>query len=398
MRRNVFWLNLIATLFSLFIFAPPVAAQKPSVSKSGMDSERLARIPVQMEFFVKQGAMAGAVTLIARRGRVVSLEATGYQDVESKNPMRVDTIFDIRSVTKPITAIGIMILMEEGKLTLNEPIEKYFPEFRATGKTQDSPNRITILHLLTHTAGMPMNRPVELADITVKRDRTLAEVVTILSKQEPEFEPGSQFRYYSGGFAILGRIIEMVSGKPFEQFIKERVFAPLGMKDSFFFIPVEKQNRIASMYRLEDGKLNRWKEIEDYARKAKFSAPEFGMYSTAADLASFCQMMLNGGTFKGKRILSRLSVETMTQNHTLDIKSAVTHRPAHQGLGWGLSGDPMEDFPLTSPGSFGHNGAFGAIVWIDPKKHLIRIFLEHRFGFNNESNIFMAMAGSAVKD
>jgi CubicO group peptidase (beta-lactamase class C family) len=291
-----------------------------------------------------------------------------------------------------------MILMEEGKLTLNEPIEKYLPEFRATGKRQASPTRITILHLLTHTAGMPLNRPLEIEDITIKRDRTLADVVAILSKQEPEFEPGAQFRYYSGGFAILGRIIEVVSGKPFEQFIKERIFDPLGMKDSFFFVPAQKQNRVASIYRLQDGKLNRWEEIEAYARNAKYPGPEFGMYSTAPDLASLCQMMLNGGSFKGKRILSRVSVETMTQNHTLNIKSAITQRPAYQGLGWGLSGDPMDDFPLTWTGSYGHNGAFGAIIWIDPKKELIRIFLEHRFGFNNESNIFMAMAASAVTD
>lgn len=245
---------------------------------------------------------------------------------------------------------------------------------------------------------MPLNRPPEIEDITIKRDRTLADVVTILSKQEPDFEPGTQFRYYSGGFAILGRIIEVVSGKPFEQFIKERVFDPLGMKDSFFFVPTEKRNRIASLYRLKDGKLIRWEEVEAYTRNAKYPGPEFGMYSTAPDLASLCQMMLNGGSFKGKQILSRMAVETMTQNHTLNIKSAITQRPAYQGLGWGLSGDPMNDFPLTSTGSFGHNGAFGAIIWIDPKKDLIRIFLEHRFGFNNESNIFMAMAGSAVTD
>jgi Beta-lactamase class C and other penicillin binding proteins len=243
---------------------------------------------------------------------------------------------------------------------------------------------------------MPLNRPPEMADITVKRDRTLPDVVTILSRQQPEFEPGTQFKYYSAGFAILGRIIEVVSGKSFDQFIKERIFDPLEMKDSSFFVPAEKQNRVASMYRLQDGKLNRWPEIEAAVTNAKYPAPEFGMYSTAPDLAALCQMMLNGGSFKGKRILSRMSVEAMTKNHTFNIKSAITRRPAYQGLGWGLSGDPMEDFPLTSTGSFGHNGAFGAIVWIDPEKELIRIFLEHRFGFNNESNIFMAMAGAAV--
>lgn len=122
------------------------------------------------------------------------------------------------------------------------------------------------------------------------------------------------------------------------------------------------------------------------------------MYSTATDLLSLCQMMLNNGTFRGRQILSRLSIAAMTANHTTNIKSAVTHRPAYQGLGWGLNGDPMNDFPLTSPGSYGHNGAFGSILWIDPRKGLIRIFLEHLFGAGNEVDIFMAMAGAAAAD
>jgi CubicO group peptidase (beta-lactamase class C family) len=361
-----------------------------------MDHDRLSKIPIQLKSFVEQGSIAGAVTLIARRGTVVSLEAGGYQDLETKKPMRADAIFDIRSITKPITAIGIMILIEDGKLTLNDPIDNYLPEFRATGKTQRPSNPITIRHLLTHTAGMPFDRPLEIQDVTIKRDRSLADVVTILSKQEPEVEPGTQFRYYSGGFAILGRIIEVVSGKPFEQFIRERIFEPLGMKDSFFFLPAEKRSRVASIYRLQDGKLSKWEELESYTKNAKYPGPEFGMYSTASDLASLCQMMLNGGTFKGRRVLSRMSVETMTTNQTLGIKSAVTQRPAFQGLGWGLSGDPQNDFPLTSTGSFGHNGAFGGIMWIDPSKELIRIFLEHRLGGGRESNVFMAMAGAAV--
>ena len=397
MRRTTFRKNPCASaLASLIIFLSPAVAQNQDVSKSGLNPERLARIPPRMQTFVQQGTIVGAVTLIARRGEVVSFQAIGYQNLESKRPMRRDTIFDVRSVTKPVTAIGIMILMEEGKLALNDPVEKYLPDFRITRKTQGPPNPITIHHLLTHTAGMPFNRPSEIEDITIRRDRTLSDVVAILSKQEPEFEPGTQFRYYTGGFAILGRIIEVVSGKPYEQFIKERIFDPLGMKDSFFFVPAEKQNRVASIYRSQDGKLSRWKEIEAYSMSAKYPGPEFGMYSTASDLASLCQMMLDGGIFKGRRILSKMSVEEMTKNHTLDIKSALTQRPAYQGLGWALSGDPMSDFPLTSAGSYGHNGAFGSIIWIDPSKGLVRIFLEHLLGFGNEGDIFMAMAGAAV--
>lgn len=426
MRGTIVWKYFCTrTLVTLIMFMPQASAQNRSVSRLGMDSERLSRIPARMKSFVEQGSIAGTVTLVARRGHVVSLEAVGYQDLEDKKPMRTDTIFDIRSVTKPITAIGIMILMEEGKLALNDPVEKYLPEFKTTSRAaEDTPHPITIHQLLTHTAGLPFYRLPEIEDITIKRNRTLADVVVFLSKQKPEFEPGNQFRYSSGGFAILGRIIEVVSGKPYEQFIKERIFDPLGMKDSFFFIPADKQNRVASIYRLDDGKLSKWEEIETYRKNAKYPGPEFGMYSTASDLASLCQMMLDGGTLqdsprpgspaghlrrggsgkparvgsKGRRILSRMSVEAMTKNHTLNIKSAITQRPAYQGLGWGLSGDPMNDFPLTSTGSFGHNGAFGAIIWIDPKESLIRIFLAHRFGSGNESDIFMAMAASAITD
>ena len=386
-----------AVVAALFVLVVPATNRGQRVSEPGLDPQRLAKIAPRMKYLVDEGAIAGAVTLVARNGKVFSLEAVGFQDLETRKPMRTDTIFDVRSVTKIVTAIGVMILVEEGKLALSDPVEKYLPEFKRSDAKSLAPP-ITIHHLLTHTSGLPFSRPTEIEDITIKRDRTLAEVVALLAKQEPEFAPGTQFRYTSGGFAILGRIIEVVSGKSYEQFVQERVFDPLGMRDSFFFIPAEKRERVASLYRRKDGKLERWRELEEYSKRAKYSAPEFGMYSTAADLASLCQLMLNGGTSRGRRIVSPLSVAVMTSNHTMNILSAVTQRPAHQGLGWGLSGDPMDDFPLTSAGSYGHNGAFGAIVWIDPKHGLVRIFLEHLFGSGNEVATFMAMAGAAVVD
>ena len=371
---------------ALFVALVPATSRSQHVARRGLDPECLSRISTRMKSLVDAGAIAGAVTLVARNGKVFHLEATGFQDLESRKPMRTNTIFDVRSVTKTVTAVAVMILIEEGKLGLNDPVEKYLAGFK----------KITIHHLLTHTSGLPFSRPAEIEDITIKRDRTLAEVVALLAKQEPEFTPGTQFRYASSGFAILGRIIEVVSGKPYEQFVKERVFDPLGMRDSFFFIPDDRRARVASVYRKQDGKLEKWREIDEYTRHAKYSAPEFGMYSTAEDLAAFCQMMLNGGTFRGRRVLSRMSVAAMTANHTMNIKSAVTQRPAYNGLGWGLSGDPIDDFPLTSPGSYGHNGAFGSLIWIDPKEGLVRIFLEQLFGSGSELDIFMAMAGAAV--
>lgn len=381
---------------TLLIALVPAMSRSQQVSKRGLDAQRLSQIGTRMRALVNEGAIVGAVTLVARQGKVFHLEAVGFQDLESRKPMRTNTIFDVRSVTKVVTAIGVMILVEEGKLALNDRIENYLPEFKTASDKSDGP--ITIHHLLTHTAGLPFSRPTEIEDITIKRDRTLTEVMALLAKQEPEFAPGTQFRYASSGFAILGRIIEVVSGKSYEQFIKEQVFDPLGMRDSFFFIPAEKRERVAAVYRRQNGKLEKWNEIEEYTKRAKYSAPEFGMYSTAEDLAALCQLMLDGGTFKGRRVLSRLSVVAMTSNHTMNIRSAITQRLANQGLGWGLSGDPLSDFPLTTPGSYGHNGAFGSIIWIDPQEGLIRIFLEHLFGSGNEIDIFMAMAGAAVVD
>jgi len=400
MLISVSWKCLnIGILATLVIFLSSVSAENRNVSKSRLDSNRLAQISVQMKSLVSQGTIAGAVTFVAWRDEIVSFEAVGYQDLETRKPMRIDTIFDTRSITKPITATGILILMEEGKLALDDPVGKYLPEFKtATQKPQKTNAPITILHLLTHTSGLPVNRPPEIEDITIKRDRALSDVVAILSKQEAEFEPGTQHRYCSGGFAILGRVIEVVSGQPYDQFIKQHIFDPLGMKDSFFFIPDDKESRVASVYKIQDGKLRKWQEIEEYRKNAKYPGPEFGMYSTASDLASLCQMILDGGTFRGKRILAKTFVETMIKNQTNGLNSATTMRAAYQGLGWGLSGDPMSDLPLISAGSFGHDGAFGTLLWVDPNERLIRIFLEQLYGFGDENRIFMTLAGSALTD
>ena len=350
-----------------------------------------------MQELVDKGQVPGAVTLVIKKDRVVSFEAVGYRDVESKTAMTVDTIFDIRSMTKPVTAIGIMILMEEGRLALNDPVEMYLPEFKNSAfQGERGPRPITIRQLLTHTAGLALYKLPVSDEMPVKRNQTLAEYVSLLAKQTPEYEPGTKHRYSSGGFAILGRIIEVVSGMAFDQFIAQRVFVPLGMKDSSFFYPFAKQGRVASIYRMQNGKLSKWEELMGYSRKAVYPGPEFGMYSTASDLAALSQMMLNGGIYKGRRILSRLSAQLMTMNQTLGINSAVTGREVVQGLSWGLFGDPLNDFPLTTRGSFGHNGAFGTIFWIDPEEGMIRIFLEQVFGSGNEHQLFMALAAVAA--
>jgi len=392
---------LAVALLALRVWAAP---------PSGMDPERLARIPARMKQFVERGSVAGTVTLVARHGTVASLEATGYQDLDKKIPMRADSIFQIMSMTKPITAIGIMILVEEGRIGLNDPVERHLPEFRGQWVIDSKPDDksrvltkvsrpITIRDLLTHTSGMSGVPPEGMKELLFKLNHTLAEAVLVYSQQPLEFQPGKKWSYSNPGIATLGRIIEVVSGMPFEKFLEARIFQPLGMKDSFIFPPDEKRSRIAMVYKLDAGKLkpagmetlagDPW----IYRKGAKYSMPEGGLYSTASDLAIVYQAMLNGGTYKGFRLLSKASVESMTTVHTGDLK------PSY-GLGWAVTKEPGSYTTLTSPGSYGHGGAFGTYGWIDPKKDLVGVFLIQRFGggTSEEQTAFQTIANSAVID
>ena len=222
---------------------------------TGMDPERLGRIPARMKEFVEQGTIAGAVTLVARHGVVASLEAVGYQDLETKMPMRTDSIFQIRSMAKPVTAVGIMLLQEDGRLALDDPVEKHLPEFRGISVSErregeeeralKQPSRpITIRDLMTHTSGMLFELVPPDGDwktwVQEWRKWTLAEYVTLCAQQPLQFDPGTKFQYSDEGFHSLGRIIEVASEQPYEKFIADRIFEPLGMKDSFFFPPPAK--------------------------------------------------------------------------------------------------------------------------------------------------------------
>jgi len=384
-------------------------------AKAGMDPERLARIPVRMKAFVDQSTVAGAVMLVARHGVVASLEAVGYQDLEAKKPMKTDSIFQIMSMTKPVVAVAIMMLVEEGKVAVSDPVERHLPEFRGlwvnTSKPGEKERRqvrpsrpITLRDLLTHTSGMIGNPPEGIGELYRKMHLTLAEAVAIYSQQPLDFEPGTRWQYSNPGIATLGRVIEVASGQPFEKFLSERIFQPLGMRDSFLFVPPEKIDRIALVYKRTDGKLQRsggdilGGDPSQYRRGSKYSAPEFGMYSTASDLAALYQMMLNGGTYINKRLLSRASVNLMTTLHTGNIDPAGHSTGMGYGLAWTVVKDPQGTLQLQSEGTFGHGGAFGTQGWIDPQKDLVGVFLIQRSGGGgpDESNAFKALAAAAI--
>jgi CubicO group peptidase (beta-lactamase class C family) len=389
MPRSAF-LWLLAAGLTWLAAAPPATVD---AQKSGLDAARLKQIPVRMQAFVDRGLIAGAVTLVMRNGQLAALDAVGFQDKEAQKAMRPDTIFEVMSMTKPITAAGVVMLAEEGRLSLTDPVEKHLPEFKGKwmidARIKDAQGRdkemalkrparpITIRDLLTHTSGQPEMGPEATADIFQKYDRTLAEAVHFYSQQPLEFEPGTQWQYSNTGIATLGRIIEVVSGQPYEQFIAERLFRPLGMKDSFFFVPADRKDRVAALYTAQQGKLlNMGPGV--LRPNAKYPAPEAGLYSTAQDMANFHQMFLNRGLFNGQRVMSRAAVDTMLTVHTGDLRPG-NSGGAGWGLGWSIVRAAEGTLHLMPVGAFGHGGAFGTYGWGDPKSGLVGILMVQKF-------------------
>jgi CubicO group peptidase (beta-lactamase class C family) len=356
------------------------------------ESAKLAAIRTRMQEFVGKGEIAGAVALVGRRSGVISHEAIGMLNLESKQPMAKDALFRIASMTKPITAVGIMMLVDEGKLSIDDPVEKHLPEFKGqmviAERSADSlklvkPRRpITVKDLLTHTSGLPAMPPASL-NMYAKRDHTLAEVMMAMSQRPLEFEPGTRWSYCNAGIDTLGRIIEVASGMSYEEFLKRRVFDPLGMKDTTFYPSSEQLERLAMTYNKKDGKLTpEPNSILGPPRGAKYPIPAGGLYSTAADLATFYQMMLNNGVRGMTRFLSEKSVHAMTSNQIGDLNGAFTPGMCF-GLGWAVVREPKGVTAMLSPGSYGHGGAFGTQAWLDPTQDLFVVLLIQRTGLLN---------------
>jgi CubicO group peptidase (beta-lactamase class C family) len=404
----------VRKLLCLLLFAASAFAQS-STKTVGMDQEVLSQIPQRMKSFVDKQTVAGAVTLVSHGADVVEFDATGMADIEAGHPMRKDTIFQIMSMTKPVTAIGIMMLAEQGKLALRDPVDLYLPEFHdvrvATTIGPDAdhlkvPNHaLTIRDLLTHTAGIQdYPGPPAIRDYAQTMSVPLDEVVRQLAKQPLLFQPGTQWSYSSPGIEILGRIIEVVSGEKYVDFITGHILQPLGMRDSFFFPPPDKIARIAMVYASKDGKLVRAPatvlggDPAKYRQGAVFPAPGWGLYSTAEDLLHLYRMMLNGGVYEGHRYLSPFSVHLMTEPQTTGIQPVGWMRGSDYGLAWEVVTDPLGELAGHTIGTYGHGGAFGTQGWIDPNNDLISILLIQNSGEGAESmtRVFLTMAESSV--
>ena len=368
----------------------------------GLSTDRLSRIDKVMETHIAQQKIAGGVTLLARHGKIAHLGVYGMMDVEAEKPMTPDTIFRIASMTKPITSVAVMMLYEEGHFRLNEPVSKFIPAFKemfvlppedAEDSAQPVPatQQITIWNLLTHTDGLTYHWNERLgpqyaaADIThglLQDESTLAEKMKVLATIPLLHDPGAEFEY---GLSIdlLGYLVEVVSGMSLDAFFSERIFKPLGMKDTHFFIPEAKRERLATVYeRTEDGPIKRKSQeptVEGsliYSTDYPYNGPRTyfsgggGLVSTVSDYLRFAQMMLNGGKLDGVRLLSRKTVELMTTNQLakMDVDFGF-------GLGFGVVRDESDLNEIGSVGRFGWGGFFFTNFFIDPQEQMIGIFM-----------------------
>lgn len=395
---------VIAALAALASLAASAEAPTAKPEEVGLSAERLARINTLMQSHIRAKDISGAVTLVARRGKVVHLQAHGVADLETQRPMQIDTLFRMASMTKPVTAVAVLMLMEEGKVLLSDAISKYIPEFKnpkvAVMRMPNDPlgegvalvpaNReVTLKDLLTHTAGMSDNPVPGPSAEFVRRANlpsagTLADRVKAQAALPLNFQPGTQWAYSSAlGFDALARVVELQSGASLGDFFKARIFQPLGMNSTFFDVPAAHVQNIALPYAKGPSGLTRTADAATVERVTYSSGAgsSGGIAATASDYLAFAQMLLNGGQVNGKRLLSRKSVELMTSDAIpgLDLRNYRGGEQVLQGYGFGLGvrvrRNNGENGWLGTPGDYGWAGARGTYFWIDPKEELIGIML-----------------------
>jgi CubicO group peptidase (beta-lactamase class C family) len=397
MRAVARWTRrlVLPTLLLAAALAWPLAASQTAKPEDvGFSSERLHRVHDLVQRHIDAGNVSGAVTLVARDGRVAHFEAQGVMDLASKKPMTRDAIFRIMSMTKPIVGVSILMLVEEGKVRLSDPLSRFVPELKdlkvavaqpgqpaPAGSTEEirfdtvkADREITIRDLLTHTSGLMSGRisSREAAKVALKGQETLADFLPRLASVPLEFQPGTRWAYSAtGGFDALARVVEIASGRTVAQFFKERIFDPLGMKDTFFY-PAEGNPRLVTRYSRTSAGLEP-QSNPSFMNGAYFSGGG-GLMSTAGDYLQFAQMLLNRGELNGRRLLAPRSVELMSSAVAPDSLPGRSRGEAY-GLSVRVMTDPAAAAKYLSPGSFGWSGAYGTHFWVDPKEKLVAVLM-----------------------
>ncbi|MCY3810716.1 MAG: serine hydrolase [Gammaproteobacteria bacterium] len=386
-------LTALAALATITVYGGEIpTAEAESV---GMSTERLERIDTAMQRHIDAGDIQGAVTAVARRGKVVHFKAHGLMDVEAERPMERDAIFIMMSSTKPILGVAAMMMIEEGLIRPSDPVEKYIPEFAdmqvavlAEPADEDiSPFQldrqnppahrlvpaetpITIQHLLTHTSGLASGGLGSVASGPQIERVTLASFIPTLGDMALDFQPGSRWTYSGGvGLDVVARIIEIVSGIPYDEFVQTRILDPLEMTDTHYNLPAEKASRRVTIHGRD---VSRWVNNE-----TTYFSGSFGLSSTAKDYLHFEQMLANGGELFGRRLLGSRSVEMMGSNHLGDMYRGFTQTAKGQGFGYTVSVilDPIAAGSRRSAGAFGWGGAFGTRSWTDPAEELTGVIM-----------------------
>lgn len=420
-HRHPFVFRFVLSAFAAFILLGAASLQAGKVdglkvsdpSNAGFSAQRLARIDEVVERYIQEQQIPGAVTLVARHGKVIHFKAHGLRDAEAGTPMTEDTLFRVASMTKPITTVALMILWEEGRFQLDDPISKFLPQFAdmkvAAPSSHDSgtgvrevlvpaKRPISVEHVLTHTAGFPnLYRGVErkefmaayLPDVEDK-DATIDELVDVFSRLPLNFHPGEAWEY-SRATCVAGKLVEVISGRPLDVFMRERIFEPLGMDDTFFAIPEDKVARFAVAYKPgEDGTI----EVLDAAntesqflqRPGGYFMGSGGLVSSTADYFRFQQMMLNGGQYDGVRLLGPKTVELMTANHTGDLPIWISGPGYGFGLGYGVKTDLGLSKTPSSVGTFRWGGYYCTTFWVDPAEEIVGILMT-QLAPNNHVNV-----------
>lgn len=429
--------SFVVVLLLLLLCAPSAFSKdtgRTGPEALGMSTERLSRIDSVLSSAVKQQRIKGAVVMVARNGKIAYQKAFGEMD-EGK-PMRIDTIFRLCSMTKPVTAVAVMMLWEQGLFTLDDPIANYIPEFKdikvlVMDKNEEKGFRldpaktpITIRQLLTHTSGLSYGffaRPVigqcylenDVSDGFRITNGTIGDGVNRLAKCPLVFQPGEGFEY-SLSFDVLGRFVEVVSGMPFDKFLQKNLFDPLKMKDTSFFVPAEKVGRLAALYEPSKGGLNKvdkratrgaitetpsliYDSLYGYEGPKTYFSGGAGLHSTAADFTRFAQMLANGGVSEGTRLLSPATVNLMTQNQIGDFAIGFLGKGMKYGLGLGIYADPVALGSPVSKGSYQWGGAYNTLFFVDPVRNLTVVYLTQLFPRWNVVDLFKKIEVLAVQ-
>ena len=385
---------------AILLFAVPclfaASLPKSSPEEVGLSADRLKRVHALVQRYIDKGEIAGAVSLVARRGRVAHLEAQGVMDLETKKPMRPDAIFRLASMTKPVTSLAVMMLHEEGHFLLNDPVSKFLPEFKnpkvaianAPHERQEGGYRlvpaereITIRHLLTHSAGLasgsggPTLALSKQLSASRKPEDLLADRIRRLAALPLNFQPGAAWEY-GPATDVLGRLVEVVSGQSLDAFFRERILGPLGMNDTWFYLPQDRISRLASAYTKKGDALQKLTAPGPASPSGRYFSGAGGLAGTAEDYLRFCQLLLNGGQLDGTRLVSRKTIEMMTANQ---IGGLPLWQDSYRGYGFGLGFRVRENLgesaTLGSVGEYGWGGAFGTYFWVDPKEQMIGVLM-----------------------